>query len=113
MVLAWGAQVAGHAVAGSLDLRQLFGVNFRSVERAGLFGAALKLFLFDGEDRTGLDLNVGNNTGPSALVDKSDVVRSGFRVGNFQAFIVIDRVIAIIVSLVAAPLILAGRRKLQ
>ena len=55
----------------------------------------------------------GHDAGPSALVDKFDIVSAGFRVGNFQAFIVIDGVIAIIVGLVTAPLILAGRRKLQ
>jgi hypothetical protein len=78
-----------------------------------LFGAALQLFLVDREDRARLDLNVRNDAGASALVDKLDVVGASFRVGNFQAFIVIDGMVAIIVGLIAAPLILAWRLKLQ
>ena len=78
-----------------------------------LFGAALQFLFVDRKHRAGLDLNIRNDTGPPALIDKFDVVDARFGVGDFQAFVMIDGVIVIIVGLVAAPLVLAGRRKLQ
>src|SRR5437763_6169674 len=78
-----------------------------------LFGAALQLFLLDREDRAHFDLNIRDDAGPSALVDKFDVVDTGRGVGNLQPLVMIDRMIAIVIGLIAAPLILAGWRKLR
>src|SRR5207245_11237532 len=51
--------------------------------------------------------------GPPALVDEFDVVDTGGGVGDFQPLVMIDRMIAVVVGLIAAPLVLARRRKLQ
>src|SRR6185437_11676297 len=78
-----------------------------------LLGAALQFLFLDRKNRAGLDLNVRNDTGPPALIDKFDVVGTCLGVGDFQALVMIDGVIAIIVGLVAVPLVFARQRKLQ
>jgi len=78
-----------------------------------LFGAVLQIFFIDREDRSCLDLNARDDAGPSALVDNLHVIGARGRIRDFQAFVVIDRMILVVVGLVPAPLVLAGRRKLQ
>jgi hypothetical protein len=120
LVAAWSAQAAGQATtsAGSLDLVNFEPVshdrNFaRTQEFSALFGAVLQRPFLDGKDPARLDLDIGDNAGSPALVDKPDVIEAGGRVGDLQTLVVIDGMIPVVVGLVAAPVALAGRRKLQ
>src|SRR5262249_30069005 len=69
-----------------------------------------QLLLLDGEDRAGLDLHVAYDALAAAHVRELDVVTAGLEAGDAQALVVIDLAVTVVLALVGAPFVLAGRR---
>src|SRR5215470_10554087 len=72
-----------------------------------------QLLLLDGEDGAGLDLNVAHDALAAAHVGELDIVAAGLDAGDAQALVVIDLAVAVILALVGAPFVLAGRRQVK
>src|SRR5579864_8889361 len=63
--------------------------------RPQLFAAALQRLLLDREDRIGLDLDVRHHAGAPGLVGEFHVVDATYRVGDLEAFVVIDGAVVV------------------
>src|ERR1700680_1584361 len=75
--------------------------------------AVRQVLVLDREDAVLLDVDAANDAGPTGLVGELDIVAARRNPDDAQPLVVIDRSVRIVRTLIGAPGILAGRRKLQ
>src|SRR5215211_6379597 len=76
-------------------------------------GTVGQLLLLDREHRRRLDLDVPDDTDAAANIGELSVIAAGLDAGDAQTLVVIDLAVTIVLALVRAPLVLAGRREIE